>query len=111
MKKYIAFILLILFSCQREEIIVPDIHSDIFNIDIIEVHDGQEITFETSISEEHTLLIIDSENNSVLTKETFTPKEIVNTRNIYTKALPKQKLRLVLLKGSEEIKSTFILVE
>ena len=73
------------------------------------MQDGQDIFFEADTEEEYQLVI--SFNTSTLTKETFTSIVGINKRKIFTKTLDEGKYKLVLLKGSEEISSTFILVE
>jgi hypothetical protein len=111
MKKYFILILILLISCQKEEIDIeePTIqYTSIFESESI-VEDGQDIFFGVNTEEEHQLVI--SFNTSTLTKETFTSTVGINKRKIFTKTLGKGKYKLVLLKGSEEISSTFILVE
>ena len=110
MKKYFILILILLISCQKDEIIVETIpqYTSIFESESI-VQDGQDIFFEADTEEEYQLVI--SFNTSALTKETFTSTVGINKRKIFTKTLGKGKYKLVLLKGSEEINSTFIIVE
>ena len=112
MRKSIVFILLILFSCQKDELQIVEPYPQyemIFEENESYVTDGQEFSFEVTLTEEHTL-IVSFENNSVVTKETFTPVLGLNTRTLYTKALPKEKLKLILKNSIGEI-STFIVVE
>jgi len=112
MKKILVFLLLILVSCQKDEIIIEEpkpAQELIFNLSEVIVKDGQDISFEILTSEPHQLII--SSNNSVLTKETFEPKIGINTRKIFTKILSKEKLKLSLEKNGEVIQETFIIVE
>ena len=112
MRKSIVFILLILFSCQKDELQIVEPYPQyemIFEENESYVLDGQEFSFETTLIEEHTL-IISFENSSVIAKETFTPNIGLNTKTLYTKALPKEKLKLTLKNSVEEI-NTFIIVE
>lgn len=111
MKKGLLFILLILFSCQKDELLEEPTPSTTFIFDQSTniVSDGQDISFELSDVDFYTLLLI--ANNTLLTKESFQSQVGVNTRKIYTKVLPSGKYQLVLQKGSEQINTTFILVE
>ena len=58
------------------------------------VIDNQDINFELSTTEKHWLIISDIETKSVIAKESFIPQLGINTRKIYTKSLPKEKLQL-----------------
>ena len=112
MKKILVFLLLILVSCQKDEIIIEEpkpTQELIFNLSEVIVKDGQDISFEVLTSEPHQLII--SSNNSVLTKETFEPEVGTNTRKIYTKTLPKETLILILQTETETISETTIIVE
>ena len=114
MRRILIFIFLILSSCQRDELLdIEPVVEQSMIFDEIEtlIQDGEAIRFNTPTSSPHTLLLINPINNSVISKENFTSIEGTNQRNIFTRVLPKQKLKLVLLKGSEEINSTFIIVE
>ena len=86
MKKYLVFILLILLSCQKDEIIVEPIpqYAFIFEAENI-VLDGQDIYFEATINEPHQLIIL--QDNSVITKELFNTEIGLNKRKIFTKTL------------------------
>lgn len=111
MKKYFILILILLISCQKDEILIeqPAIqYTFIFKSESV-VQDGQDIFFEVESEEEYQLIV--SLNTSTLTKEKFTSTVGINKRKIFTKTLDKGKYKLVLLKGSEEINSTFIIVE
>ena len=112
MRKSIVFILLILFSCQKDELQIVEPYPQyemIFQENESYVLDGQEFSFEATLTEEHTL-IISFQNNSVIAKEIFTPVLGLNTKTLYTKALPKEKLKLTLKNSIEEL-STSIIVE
>ena len=112
MRKSIIFILLILFSCQKDDLQIVEPYPQyemIFEENESYVLDGQEFSFETTLIEEHTL-IISFENNSVIAKEIFTPVLGLNTKTLYTKALPKEKFKLTLKNSVEEI-NTLIIVE
>lgn len=113
MKKYIIFLLLILVSCQPDEILLPNpepIQEMIFDTQYSIVQDGQDISFKISSTEKHQL-VIKNEEGSVITKETFTPEVGINTRKLYTKSLPKGTLELILLSNSVEIAKTLIILQ
>ena len=113
MRKILLFILLILVSCQPDELIVVEPYPQyemIFEESISKVVDGQEFSFEVSTTEEHTL-IISHQNNSVIAKESFIPTMGLNTRILYTKSLPKGELKLTLILSEEEIQKTIIIIE
>jgi len=111
MKKILVFLLLILVSCQKDEIIIEPTPTQemIFDLSEVIVKDGQDISFKVLTSELHQLII--SSNNSVLTKETFQPEVGINTRKVYTKTLPKETLILILQTQTETINKTTIIVE
>jgi hypothetical protein len=113
MKKGLLLVLLILFSCQKDEILVIDqtpTYNMIFENDGIVVNDGQYISFDITETTQHQL-IITTQNGSVLTKETFQPKVGLNTRKIYTKILPKGNLTLFLQSNNQQLEKTTIIVE
>ena len=113
MRKSLTFILLILFSCQKDELMVVEPYPQyemIFEESISKVVDGQEYSFEVSSTDEH-MLIISHPNNSVIAKESFTPTMGLNTKILYTKSLPKGELNLILILSEEEIKKTIIIVD
>jgi hypothetical protein len=112
MKKGFILLLLILFSCQKDEIIIEPTPTQemIFDLSEVIVQDGQDISFEVLLSEPHQL-IISTQRGSVITKETFQPESGVHTRKIFTKILSKEKLKLSLEKNGEVIQETFIIVE
>ena len=113
MRKNLIFILLILFSCQQDDLMIVEPYPQyemIFEESISKVVDGQEFSFEVSTTEEHTL-IISHQNNSVIAKESFTPTMGLNTRILYTKSLPKGELNLSLVNDSLEIAKTTIIIE
>lgn len=113
MRKILLFILLILVSCQPDELIVVEPYPQyemIFEESISKVVDGQEFSFEVSTTEEHTL-IISYQNNSVIAKESFIPTMGLNTKILYTKSLPKGELKLTLILSEEEIQKTIIIIE
>jgi len=114
MKKLLIFILLILFSCQKDfiediELTVPR-EDMVFKVKESSVHDGQTIFFETDSEGQHTLVIFDTETKSTVGKQSFSAKLGLNDFVLYTNALPKKTLQLQLVKESEIIKSTFIVV-
>jgi hypothetical protein len=112
MKKGLLLLLLILFSCQKDEIIIEPTPTQemIFEMGEVFIQDGQDISFEIITNTPHQL-IITNEKNSVVAKETFTPTLGINTRKIYTKILSKEKLKLSLEKNGEVVQETFIIVE
>lgn len=111
MKKFSLLCFLILLSCQKDDIFVDNtlpVPSLIFENESI-VLDGQDIFFETLTQDTYQLTLL--LNNSTVAKETFISDLGLNQRKIFTKSLDKGTYKLVLLKGSEEINSTFIIVE
>jgi len=112
MKKLWILILLILLSCQPDELMVVEPYPQyemIFEESISKVVDGQEFSFEVSTTDVHQLII--KNNNSVITKESFTPTMGLNTRILYTKSLPKGELSLILFNLSNELERTKIIIE
>jgi len=113
MKKYLIFLLLIVLSCQRDELEpIGGIEREdmIFAVTESKVVDGQTIFFNILSEEEHTLIIFDEETQSVVAKESFQPRVGLFDRRIYTKSLPKKRLQLI-LKTTEELEKTYINVD
>ena len=113
MRKILLFILLIVVSCQPDELMVVEPYPQyemIFEESTSNVVDGQEFSFEVSSANEH-MLIISHLNNSVIAKESFTPIVGLNTKTLYTKSLPKGELYLSLISSDIEIEKTTIIVE
>ena len=113
MKKILLFILLIVVSCQPDELMVVEPYPQyemIFEESLSKVVDGQEFSFKVSSTDEH-MLVISYQNNSVIAKESFTPTIGLNTRVLYTKSLPKGELNLSLINDSLEIAKTTIIIE
>jgi len=112
MKKGFILLLLILFSCQKDEIIIEPTPTQemIFDLSDVMVQDGQDISFEVLTSEKHQL-IISKEDGSVITKEIFQSEVGINTRQLYTKILPKETLILTLQSETETINETTIIVQ
>jgi hypothetical protein len=112
MKKGFILLLLILFSCQKDEIIIEPtpIQEMIFDLSDVMVQDGQDILFEVLTNEPHQL-IISTQYGSVLTKESFQTEVGTNTRQLYTKILPKETLILTLQSETETIGETTIIVK
>jgi len=109
MRKYIVLILFVILSCQPEELeLIGGIEREdmIFAVSESKVVDGQTIFFNILSEEEHQLVI--SKDGSVITKESFLPTLELNTRQIYTKSLPTDLLKLELINSNGVIKSTFI---
>ena len=112
MRKTLTFILLILFSCQKDELMVVEPYPQyemIFEKSISKVVDGQEFSFEVTSTDKHQLVI--KSGSSIITKESFTPTIGLNTKILYTKSLPTNELQLSLINDNEEIKKTVIIVE
>ena len=113
MRKSILFILILLFSCQKDELMIVEPYPQyemIFEVSMSKVTDGQEFSFQVLSTEEHTL-IISHLNNSVVAKETFIPSVGLNTRQLYINSLPKGELNLILFHLDSELKRTKILIE
>lgn len=112
MKKYLVFLLLILLSCQKDEIIIEPVPAQqmIFEMGEVSIQDAQDISFEIITNTQHQI-IITTQEGSVVTKETFTPTLGLNTRKIYTKTLPKGNLNLILQNSGDVVNSVSIVVE
>lgn len=117
MRKYLILLLFFLFSCEKDFIDEGGVsiprEDRIFAVTQSSVVDNQTIFFNIESDGEHTLAIKDLETNSILSKETFTPKNGIgmNDKTLYIKTLPKKKLELQLIITDKVIKSTFIIVE
>lgn len=116
MRKYLILLLFLLFSCEKD-FIEDDLLSDIPREDMVfkvkesTVVDNQLIWFEIDTEVKHTLVISHIDTKSVIVKQSFLPTIGINSFILYTKALPKEKLQLQLLKLSEEVKKTSIIVQ
>jgi len=114
MKKLWVFLLLILFSCQPDELVVePNVPREdlVFAVKESSVVDGQTLFFEVSSEIKHTFVIYDTETKSVVGKQSISPTLGMNTIVIYTKALPKKTLELILYQDSIEYKKTNIIIQ
>ena len=117
MRKYLILLLFLLFSCEKDFIDEGGVsiprEDRIFAVTQSTVVDNQTIFFNIESDGEHTLAIKDLETNSILSKETFLPKNGIgmNDKILYIKSLPTKKLQLQLILGGEIIKSTLIIVE
>lgn len=113
MKKYIAVLLLFLISCQKEEIVPIDVkqESSIFESTESIVSNGAQIKFTLDTQSTVSLNVYETLYGNLVTKESFTSVAGENTKTLYTKSLPAGRYKLVLLKGFEELNSTFIIVE
>lgn len=112
MKKYLLIILLILVACEPDRIDeIPNIDTTelIFDSTEVSITNRQDISFEILSTTQHQL-IISTQDGSVLSKESFIPTLGLNTRKIYTKTLPKEKLVLT-LQTTEEIEKTYIIIK
>ncbi len=113
MKKYLMFVMLIVFSCQPEELMevqpLPQ-YEMIFEETISQVINGQEYSFEVLTTEEH-ILVITELNGSVVSKESIIPTIGINTKNIYTKSLPNEELYFTLNSNGVELEKTTIIIE
>ena len=112
MKKGFILLLLILFSCQKDEIIIEPTPTQemIFDLSDVMVQDGQDILFQITTNETHQL-IITTQDGSVITKETFQSEVGLNTRKIYTKILPPNTYNLILIQNDTEINKVNIVVD
>lgn len=111
MKKIVVFLFLIFISCERDEIIVEQTptYNMVFEISQGVIKDGHDISFNTTSTDQHQLVIL--LDNSVVTKEKFIPTVGLNTRKVYTKTLNTGTYKLVLQNGSQVLKETLIVVE
>jgi len=113
MKKYLIFLLLILLSCEKDELFNPMEEPQtqlIFEEPISRVTDGQVLFFEVSSTEKHQLIVSDK-NGNVVTKESFTPQIGLNSRTIYIRVLPKGTFVLDLRDPPKILQSTQIVIE
>lgn len=117
MRKYLILLLFLLFSCEKDFIeedgLLPEVPREdmIFKVKESTVVDNQLIWFEIDTEVKHTLVISHIDTKSVIVKQSFLPTVGINNFTLYTKALPKEKLQLQLLKLSEEVKKTSIIVQ
>lgn len=116
-KRYYFWLFFLFLACEKDFIDESGVsiprEDRIFAVTQSSVVDNQRIFFGIESNGEHTLAIKDLETNSILSKETFTPKNGVgmNDKTLYIKTLPKKKLELQLILSDKVIKSTFIIVE
>ena len=113
MRKSLIFLLLILVSCQPDELMVVEPYPQyemIFEESISNVVDGQEFSFEVLSIEKHQL-VISYLNGSTVSKETFKPSIGLNTKTIYTKSLPKGEFKLLLTSEGVILEETKIIIE
>ena len=116
MRKYLILLLFLLFSCEKdfiEDDLLPDVPREdmVFKVKESTVVDNQLIWFEIDTEVKHTLVISHIDTKSVIVKQSFLPTVGINNFILYTKALPKEKLQLQLLKLSEEVKKTSIIIQ
>jgi len=112
MRKYVLIIFLFLMACEPDMVEeIPSINTTeiIFDSNEVSVTNGQDISFEVVSTTQHQL-IISTQDGSVLSKESFIPTLGLNTRKIYTKTLPKEKLVLT-LQTTEEIEKIYIIIK
>jgi plastocyanin len=111
MKKLLVFLFLVLISCEKEEIIIDTTptYNMVFESNYQSIKDGQDISFITVSTDDHQLTI--HLDNSVVTKEKFTPTLGLNTRKIFTKSLNSGEYKLVLQTGTQILNETLIVVE
>lgn len=116
-KKWYYFWLFFLFlACEKdfiEDDLLPEVPREdmVFKVNESTVIDNQLIWFEIDTEVNHTLVISNVDTKSVIIKQSFLPTIGINNFILYTKALPKEKLQLQLLKLSEEVKKTSIIVQ
>lgn len=110
MKKFGILLLLILISCQKDEIIVEPTPQYTFIFDSqATVQNNQDIYFNIELEDTYQLIIL--QNNSVVTKESFIGTVGINKRKIFTRTLAKGVYTLQLVKDFEILKETEIVVE
>ena len=110
MKKLLYILLLLLISCQPDELFEEEPivqYEMIFEESQSSVTDGQEFSFEIYEVGKYQLII--SKNGSVITKESFLTEGGLNTRKIYTKSLPKEILKLDLVNSNGDIVKTTLI--
>lgn len=111
MKKYLILFLVLGISCQKDETILQTTVSIefIFDNTTNTVQDNQDINFEWFYQDLLTLSI--SNGIDVISKENFNSTVGLNIKKLYIKSLPKGQYVLSLLKGSEKLFETIIIVE
>jgi hypothetical protein len=111
MKKYLVFLILIILSCQKDEVIIEPtpVYNIVFESNTNTIIDGQSMSFNIEDINTYQLILLNGE--SVITKEIFESTIGLNTRKIYTKSLLPNQYQLVLQKGSQIMNTTFIIVE
>ena len=110
MKKLLYILLLLLISCQPDELFEEEPivqYEMIFEESQSSVTEGQEFSFEIYEVGKYQLII--AKNGSVITKETFLTEGGLNTRKIYTKSLPKEILKLDLVNPNGDIVKTTLI--
>jgi len=111
MKKYLIFLLVIIISCQKDEIeLTPKSeYTFVFEQSNTSIKDGEEIYFNLTSEGIHLLTI--SDDTSVIAKESFNGSIGLNTKLVFTKVLPKQKLKLSLADSNGVITETYLTIE
>jgi hypothetical protein len=113
MKKILIISFIFLLGCSGPEIELPQAMSidDIFSVKETVIKNGQSIHFDLPSTGKYTLTLINKENSQVISRERFTGQSGENVRKIYTKALPKGYLYMVLANENNiEINKTQIII-
>ena len=114
MKKILYIPFIFLFGCSETEMILPDVMAkdNIFSVKESVVVNGQSIHFDLPNKGIYTLTLINGETNQVISRERFIGQFGENVKNIYTKALPKGYLYMVLAdENKNEINKTQIIIK
>lgn len=112
MRKHLIFILLILFSCEKDEIppeVIEQEYNFVFDNSNTSISDGEIIHFNLTTEGQSQLIL--SLDSSVVTKENFIGSIGLNTKQVFTKTLPKQKLTLSLIDANGETTVTYVTIE
>lgn len=113
--KLIIFCCIIsIISCRKVEIIPQPqpVNKDIFNQSNVIISDGQDFEFNLVNSGKHTLILLDSVSNQVVSKEKINGKIGINNSKIYTKSLQSKYLYLVLRDSvNKELGKTLLIIK
>lgn len=113
MKRTLIISFIFLLGCSGPEIELPKVLSmdNIFSVKESVVTNGQSIHFDLPSSGKYTLTLINQETSQVISRERFIGQTGENVRKIYTKALPKGYLSMVLANENNiEINKTQIII-
>ena len=116
MKKILFILALTLLGCRKVEVkpepILPIEKVDIFEQKNVEVQNGQDIEFKLDSMGKYTLVLFDSTNQQVISKEKFNGILGNNVKKIYTNSFNQKSLYLYLVtENNQQVKKTLITVK